>query len=376
MGVKKIDAFINNDDRVRVTEMNDIIELQFMSHWNRECPIVKLDKSRYLVKSTGEIGEFNQSMTRKDNLNSLRQSFKRLSYLINANFTGANNELWITMTYKKNMTDNKQASADFDRFLKRFKYFCEQTYGKTRGHMEYVKAIEPQERGAWHFHLLVKFPLMKKVYIPNSLYAAIWGHGIVNVKRPDRTDNIGAYFTSYLTNLEVEEGLTVEEEEEHVSELLQAPGARTVEVTKSDESKRVIKGGRLHLYPRGMQLYNKSKGIKMPLRKDSKWRKAVRKYGLKPQHLALRKSLLIEDVENEFQNVLIIEQYNRNVWKEDSILAKRQFYLERLEKAEKEGAETWYLAFMRYELDQIENKYARLEEIEELQQKNKELVRN
>ncbi|WP_185458372.1 rolling circle replication-associated protein [Listeria seeligeri] len=371
MGVKKIDAFINNDDRVRVTEMNDIIELQFMSHWNRECPIVKLDKYRYLVKSTGEIGEFNQSMTRKDNLNSLRQSFKRLSYLINANFTGANNELWITMTYKDNMRDNKQASADFDRFLKRFKYFCEQTYGKTRGHMEYVKAIEPQERGAWHFHLLVKFPLMKKVYIPNSLYAEIWGHGIVNVKRPDKTDNIGAYFTSYLTNLEVEDGLTAEEDEAHVSELLQAPGARTVEITKSDESKRVIKGGRLHLYPRGMQLYNKSKGIKMPLRKDSKWRKAVRKYGLKPQHLALRKSLLIEDVDNEFQNVLIIEQYNRNVWKEDSILAKRQFYLERLEKAEKEGAETWYLAVMRYELDQIENKYIRLEEVEELQQKKR-----
>ncbi|MBC6165005.1 hypothetical protein HB999_16305, partial [Listeria booriae] len=66
-----------------------------------------------------------------------------------------------------------------------------------------------------------------------------------------------------------------------------------------------------------------------------------------------------------------IEQYNRNVWKEDSILAKSQFYLERLEKAEKEGAETWYLAVMRYELDQIENKYIRLEEVEELQQKKR-----
>lgn len=366
--MKKIDAFISNDARVRVTEMNDIIELQFMSHWNRECPIVKLDKSRYLVKSTGEIGEFNQSTTRKDNLNSLRQSFKRLSYLINANFTGAKNELWITMTYAENMQDNKQASEDFDKFLKRFKYFCTKMYGATRGHMEYVKAIEPQERGAWHFHMLVKFPYMKKIYIPNSLYAEIWGHGIVNVKRPDRTDNIGAYFTSYLTNLEVGEDLGPEEEEERVSELLEAPGARAVEITKSDKSKRVIKGGRLHLYPSGMQLYNKSKGIKMPIRKDSKWRKAIQKYGLKPQHLALRKSLLIEDVDNDFQNVLIIEQYNRNVWKEDSILAMRQVYSEHLAECEKEGAETWFIAYLRNELDKIENKYARLETIEQLSQ--------
>lgn len=365
--MRKIDSFINNNDRVRVTEMNDIIELQYMTHWNTSCPIIKLDKRRYLIKSTGEINEFKHSETRKDNLNSLRQSFKRLSYLINANFTGANNELWITMTYAKNMTDHKKASADFDKFLKRLKYFCAKMYGKTRGHFEYVKAIEPQGRGAWHFHMLIKFPLMKKIYIPNTLYADIWSHGIVNVKRPDRTDNIGAYFTSYLTNLEVVEEeldiLTPDEEKKRIDELLGAPGARLIEHTKSDPSKRVVKGGRLHMYPSGMQLYNKSRGVKMPLRNDTRLRKAIKKYGLKPQNLTLRKSLLIEDVENDFENVLIIEQYNRKVWKEDSILALRQVYSERLVQCKAEGADTWLIAFLHNELDRIEHKYERLEAI-------------
>ncbi|EUJ42287.1 rolling circle replication-associated protein, partial [Listeria fleischmannii] len=92
------------------------------------------------------------------------------------------NELWITMTYRENMTDRVQARKDFDKFLKRFKYHCRKTWGKTRGHLEYVKAVEPQERGAWHFHMLVKFPLMKKVYIDNDTYAKIWKHGITKDK--------------------------------------------------------------------------------------------------------------------------------------------------------------------------------------------------
>ncbi|MEN2667879.1 hypothetical protein [Listeria aquatica] len=96
MEVTKVDAFMNNHDYVRVTDMRRIIELQYMQHWNKTCPILKLNRSEYLVKSTGEIGTYNLSKTRRDNMNSMRQSFKRLSYLINANFSGANNELWIT----------------------------------------------------------------------------------------------------------------------------------------------------------------------------------------------------------------------------------------------------------------------------------------
>lgn len=368
MAVSKVDAFINNHDYVRVTDMGHIVEIQYMKHWNRTCPILKLSRSEYLVKSTGEIGEFKQSETRKDNMNSLRQSFKRLSYLINANFNGAGNELWITMTYRENMTDRKQAAKDFDKFLKRLKYYCKKEWGKTRGHFEFVKATEPQERGAWHFHMLVKFPLMKKVYIDNDTYAKIWKHGITKVKRPDKTDNMGAYFTSYLTNVAVdcdEEGyLYTEEDENRVDELLGAPGASPVLTDTRDKSKKVVKGGRLHMYESGMQLHNHSKGIKMPNRKDMTMKKAQKCYGFKPENLTLRKSLKIEDVENDFENILIIEQYNSEVWNSDSCLAKRQIWYQRLLNAEADEEDDW-IELCRNELDKIERKYERIKAYEE-----------
>lgn len=372
MSIEKVDAFINNTDLVRVTNMKRIHEVQYMTCWNSKARIKKLDKDRYMNVDTGEIKQFKHSETRKDNLNSLRQTFKRLSYQVNANFTGAKNELWITMTYAENMTDHKQASKDFDNFLKRFRRYCEKEYGKTFGHFEYIKAVEPQERGAWHFHLLVKFPFLKKIYIANDVYADLWGHGIVQVKRPEKTDNMGAYFTSYLTNLELNEteleALSPEEEEKRVSELLSVPGARGIEYTKSDVSKRVIKGGRLHLYPASMQLYNKSRGIKMPERKDMTRKKAMKKYKLKAQNLTLRKSLLIKDEEANFETVLIIEQYNLNAWKENSVLALREMYAEELARCYEEGAETWRIAYFTNELDKIENKYKRLQAIEENKQ--------
>ncbi|EUJ42576.1 hypothetical protein MCOL2_20901 [Listeria fleischmannii FSL S10-1203] len=365
-----MDAFINNHDYVRVTDMGHITEVQYMEHWNRTCPILKLNRSEYLVKSTGEIGEFKQSETRKDNMNSLRQSFKRLSYLINANFKGVGNELWITMTYRENMTDRVQARKDFDKFFKAIQISLSENMGEnTRGHLEYVKAVEPQERGAWHFHMLVKFPLMKKVYIDNDTYAKIWKHGITKVKRPDKTDNMGAYFTSYLTNVAIDcddDGyLYTEEDEKRAEELMEAPGASPVLTDTRDQSKKVVKGGRLHMYESGMQLHNHSKGIKMPKRKDMKFKRAQKMYGFKPENLTLRKSLKIEDTENDFENVLIIEQYNSEVWNESSFLAKREFWAQHLMRAQEEEADDWRIEFFQNELDKFERKYERIRAYEE-----------
>lgn len=371
MEVTKVDAFMNNHDYVRVTDMRRIIELQYMQHWNKTCPILKLNRSEYLVKSTGEIGTYNLSKTRRDNMNSMRQSFKRLSYLINANFSGANNELWITLTFKKDVYDHDEALNKFKKFIMRLRYYSKKRWGGY-GHLEFVRAIEPHEKGDWHFHMLLKYSALKKVFIENEEFANIWKHGYVKIQRPEKTDNIGAYFTSYLTNLEVNEedfeGLTPEEEEKHVSELLSVPGARNIEYTKSNKSKRVIKGGRLHLYPSGMQLYNTSRGIKMPSRKDMTRKKAIKRYKIKAQNLTLRKSLLIKDLDNDFENILIIEQYNLGVWKEDSILALREAYAEELARCYEEGAETWRIAYFMNELDKIENKYKRLQAIEENKQ--------
>lgn len=81
MSIRPIDKFIQPNDRVTVTDMGNIVELQYMEKCNHEAKIRKIDKYTYEVLSTGEIKEFTLSDTRKDNINSLRQTFKRLSYM-------------------------------------------------------------------------------------------------------------------------------------------------------------------------------------------------------------------------------------------------------------------------------------------------------
>ena len=52
---------IKPDDKVTLTVMNHIIEVQHLEKMNTKIHIKKLDKNRYMVIDTGEIREFEQS---------------------------------------------------------------------------------------------------------------------------------------------------------------------------------------------------------------------------------------------------------------------------------------------------------------------------
>ena len=80
------DFSIQPDDFVTVTFMNDIYEVQYLQKSNRENNILKIDSDRYVIKSTGEIKFYEHAETRNQNENSIKQTMKKLRYLINANF--------------------------------------------------------------------------------------------------------------------------------------------------------------------------------------------------------------------------------------------------------------------------------------------------
>lgn len=278
-------VLIGENDVVKVTKMNHIIEVQHMEKMNRKANIKKLDKDTYVELATGEIREFERSENRQQNYNSLRQSFKKLRYLINNNFVGKANELHITLTYKENMTDTKRLYSDFDKFMKRLKYKCK---GKTT--IDYISVVEPQGRGAWHCHLLIRFNDMDKVFVKNAELRAIWGLGFVTIKPLKDIDNIGAYLSAYLSDIELTEGVKVDD-------------ALTV---KEVEGKKYIKGGRLHMYPPGMNIYRKSKGIVAPEREEMRYKDIKKVVGsVKPHY---QKSYHIEN--EDFQNTINYLQYN------------------------------------------------------------------
>ena len=284
---------ISRDDVVKVTKMNHIVEVQHMEKMNVRANIKKLDKDRYIDLSTGEIREFQHSETRKDNYNSLRQTFKKIRYLINNNFTGRGNELHVTLTYKENMTDSKRLYEDFKRFMTRLK----RKY-KNESSIDYISVVEPQERGAWHCHVLLRFNDLEKVYLSNDLVRELWEQGkIVSTKSLKNVDNIGAYLSAYLADVELTGGTVAKAVEE---------SREIIEKEVDGQKKRFVKGGRLHMYPSGMNLYRKSKGMAFPDREDMKFKDIKKVVGSSQPHY--QKSYHIQN--EDFENTISFLQYN------------------------------------------------------------------
>lgn len=280
---------IREDDYVTLTEMGHLTEIQYLQKQNIRANIRKIDAEKYVVLKTGEIKEFQKSENRSDNLNSLRKTFKKLRYLINNNFVGSRSELFLTLTYRENMTDTKQIYKDFSLFMKRLRYRYEG--------LSYLAIIEPQERGAWHFHILIKKDDKTQLFISNSEVSDLWGLGFVRVTRLSNIDNIGAYLCSYLTDIIVDDDVPL------------GDGVVEKEVTTvSGErlKKKIKKNGRLVLYPPGVNYFRKSKGIVYPER-----RKILYKFIKKSQlgELTYEKNIRLKV--DDFENMIRYEYYNK-----------------------------------------------------------------
>lgn len=293
---------INEKKIVKLTDMGNIKEIMYLQKkCNSPFGIKKISKNEYLVVSTGEIKEFsNRSENRSEDKESLRKTFKHIRQLINTNFTGGANELIFTITYKENVRDTKKLYDDFRKFMKKLKYRYDQ--------VEYINVVEPQGRGAWHCHILLKFPGVKKIYIPNKDIAEMWGQGFVKVKalRKD-IDNIGAYLSAYLGDIELKDDDITELIYDGAIKVGQAIEVKEVEI--NGVTKKFIKGGRLHYYPSGMNIYRASRGIKKPEVIYMSYENARKKVGpkLEPTYTS---HTFIQDDTGIIVNEIAYEQYN------------------------------------------------------------------
>lgn len=290
------EVLLTPNDVVTVTRMNHIVEVQHMEKMNRKNNIKKLDKDRFVDISTGEIREFEHTENRQQGYNSLRQTFKKLRYLINNNFIGNPNELHITLTYKENMTDTKRLYTDFKNFIERLR-----TSYKNKSSLDYLCVVEPQGRGAWHCHVLMRFNDLDKVYIKNADLKRLWGLGFVTIKSLKDVDNIGAYLSAYLTDIDLDDVNDKETAFKVASE-----GCEIKTKVVDGKEKKFIKGGRLHMYPPGMNMYRKSKGIIKPEREEMKFKDIKKVVGSATPHY--QKSYHIEN--DDFENTISFLQYN------------------------------------------------------------------
>ncbi len=173
--------------------------------------------NEYLVLSTGEIRTTaEKAESRLANERNIRIACEKFKWKVRANAEDA--RLFITLTYADNMDDTHQLYEDFRRFWQKIK-------GRF-GMKGYLVAFEPQERGAWHAHLIT---IGGAEFISNAQIAKLWGHGFTKTKACRAIADLGNYLTAYLTKLDGK------------------------------------KGSRLGLYPARFRFLRWSKGLKEPI---------------------------------------------------------------------------------------------------------------
>ena len=291
------DYSIGIEDLVSLKTMGHIYEICYLQKKNNQIKTQLIDKDHYMYLDTGETFECNHIENRSESKFQVGQSLKRLRDYINTNVVEPNNCKWITLTYAKNMQDTKQLYKDFQKFMQKLRYQYKDY------NIEYIVAMEPQARGAWHCHCIIIFDTVAP-FIPNATIEKLWQQGFTKTTKLDDIDNIGAYLTAYLGDMEFTEENILELQKKglNVSQMA-LKEVNEIEGIKLKEPKSFIKGGRLYMYPPKFNLYRISRGIKKPKKEYYSYHVAKEKIGCtKPTY---SKGIKIFDLDNSFDNRII-----------------------------------------------------------------------
>jgi len=304
--VNKINGYkVSSDDWVKVTVTGNIIELMYMEHKSKGNNIKKISADQYVDMLTGEVKDYTHTTNRAQSKNEFAKSFKKLRDLVNCNTVEPYKCRWVTVTYDPKKVDNVEILKDPNNLYKNMKNFIgrlRRAYGK----FECLQVPEPHASGIWHVHIIMIFP-GRAPFIDNKIMAKIWGHGTTDTQKVDDNVNIGAYLSAYLGDV------ALDEFETSFNEL---PNNKKVEVlenmyqleVKEVNGKKYIKGGRLHMYPSGMNLYRPSRGIKRPVVERMKEKKAQKK--VSSAKLTYEKTIELKEESTGFENTINYRYYN------------------------------------------------------------------
>lgn len=310
MEIEKLEENVRPTDwqMVRVKEMGNIIEVMYQEKRNNSNVIKKLNANEYIDTRTGEIKEFIHIENRAQAINDVRKSLSRLRDYINTNVTDISKCKWVTLTYKENMTDTKKLYDDFKRFNMKLRYYL----SKQNYKYEYIVAMEPQGRGAWHAHILMIFDCKAPYIDNNDVMASIWGHGFTSTKDLDGSiDNLGAYLTAYLGDMELKEGIDTI----GLNNIFDKHGkckyqVSEVEINEDGRniSKAFIKGLRMALYPPKFNIYRCSRGIKKPIITYDSEINAQKK--ISAGTLTFERTIKLTDSDSDYINHINYRYYN------------------------------------------------------------------
>lgn len=302
MKIQRIETeHIKNPARVKKIVSGNVVEYASMKAFPADIPIQRISADEYIDLRTGEMCEYQRAENKSECYLSVRKSMRTLRNILNSNCLNESSLRWITLTYAENMTDTEQLYKDYDKFWKRFKYYCKKHDIPVP---EYISVIEPQGRGAWHCHVMLIFPEKAPYLDNNTVIAQLWGHGFAKTKAVHGVDNIGAYFSAYLADLPIDEAQALGLKGDILEKAVDASG--------KTEYKKFVKGARLALYPAGMNIFRTSRGIARPTETDLSGISAaeLEKEKASSGKLTFSNTVAILSDDDEVRNIITHEYYN------------------------------------------------------------------
>lgn len=246
--------------------------------------ITKISKGEYYDAREDIIKRY--CLVERKTKESLKKSMKNLERKIRNNFTGANNELFITLTTRE-MTNIADIEKYFDEFWNRLKSVYQD--------LEYVYVIERNSiRDGCHLHLLIKATKHKTLYIPNSTIEELWQKGYTK--------------TSRITDKAVYNDINEKDHMIYVEKKLMSDGIVGIEKVIKYMTKIHTKQG----LPKGMKCYNTSRELKMPKMKKVEYCKICDEMNSE-YYLEKEKTILVRDIETD----AIINKIKKEIWIKD-----------------------------------------------------------
>ena len=176
--VKGKNYHIPFDEDVKVTKYKDgIAKVTFIKAKNNNLARYIRKGNIMIDTETGKIKEVYISKFKS--AKTIRRTMKEtIRPLLENNFSGGKNELFVTLTFEDNMNDFDELPRIFNNFWNRLCY----KYKKLELACIYVKEMQ-QERRCWHYHLMIKELNGKHLYIPNETMKEIWRLGYTKTSR-------------------------------------------------------------------------------------------------------------------------------------------------------------------------------------------------
>ncbi|WMJ85157.1 rolling circle replication-associated protein [Oscillospiraceae bacterium LTW-04] len=276
-------------------------------------PVFEQAKADELCDNTdgAKLYTFNHTSTRAQNIRSAMRSLRAVEDTINANITGSEDLdrcLFLTLTYRYNVTDPQKLYTDFKIFNKAMRRFHDK---HNIPRYEYICVAEPQGRGCWHTHTVLIYPCVVPTEVTRQLINKCWGRGKVDFQHM-YGDNIGKYFAAYLSNVEITQAI-----EQGILSDIRPEQIKHVEI--NGEKKAVVKGLRLPFYPTGFRIMRTSRGVKKPLvlkkRADTGAYFTARDVGnfVHQDTKVYDKAFLLSDDEGNDANAIRYMRFNNNI---------------------------------------------------------------